>query len=378
MKFVISTQELNFLMRKIQNVIPAKATMPILSNVLVEAKNGMLTLIATDLTVGIRCTTEAKIMQEGSTTLPAKRFLQLIQELTAINVELETSAHHLTEIRSGASRFKINGMSGTEFPSFPDLSQAMRISLPQKDLKDLLFATSFAVSKEDNRYVLTGALMRIANQKIMLLGTDGKRLARAHLAVDIDPAFMGSYVIPIKAVEEMIRNLQETGAAHLYLMADKIGLDIGGVVIITKLLAGEYPDVSRVIPERSEATIALHREELISLLRQVDLFSVEGTHSVRFSFSDGELRLSANSPKVGEAKVSMPVNYQGPKIDIAFNSHFFLDILSHSKEKENIKIGLTNAFEPAVLTYENEKTAHEITDSTLFVLMPMRLSEIEA
>jgi DNA polymerase-3 subunit beta len=373
MKFVITTQELNYLINKIQNIVPLKATIPILSNFLIEASNDELVLTATDLTVGIRCHTEVKILEEGATTLPAKRLAQLIRELTTVNVEVSSNTHEMTTLVAGTSRFKLNGMSKEEFPSLPDLSHAHTFKIKQKDLKDLLYRTSFAVSKEDNRYVLTGLLMEIANSQVMFVGTDGKRLARAHAPIDIAPTFKNQSIIPLKAVEEMLKNLTEEGEAKISLMNDKIAIEINQTLLLTKLLSGDYPDISRVIPENSEIIVSLHREELTILLRQISLFTENHHHSVRFIFADGELKLTANTMDVGEGQVGMPVNYQGPKLEIAFNPGFFIDILRHCKE-EIVKLGLSDAYNPGVIT-DGEQTAKAKQASPLFVIMPMRLSE---
>lgn len=374
MKFVISTNELNYLISKCLNVVSQKPTIPILSNILIEAVNDELILTATDLMVGIRCYTEAKILEEGATTLPAKKFSQLIRELTSVNITITTNANEVTEIESDSSRFKLNGMSRNEFPSLPALSDAANFKISQADLKDMFFRTAFAVSREDNRYVLTGVYMHLANGEACFVGTDGKRLARAHLKVDIDPAFVSSYIIPLKAVEEIIKNLSDEGDATVYLMNDKIAVEASNTMIVTKLLSGDYPDIKRVIPESTETVVSLHREELMSLLRQVSLFMSENNHSVRFTFSDGELRLSANTMEIGEGKVSMPANYHGPKLEVAFNPNFFLDILRHSKG-ETVKMGVTDAYNPGIITDKEEDVPMVQASSPLFVLMPMRLNE---
>lgn len=374
MKFVISTQELNFLINKCLNVVPSKPTIPILSNFMIEAINDELIISATDLTVGIRCFTEAKILEEGATTLPAKRFAQLVRELTSVNVEINTNTNEVTEIVADSSRFKLHGMNKSEFPSLPNMSGATQFKIKQGELKSMLYRTAFAVSREDNRYVLTGVYLHIANGEATFVGTDGKRLARSHMAIDLDHTFTGSYIIPLKAVEEILKNLTDDQTATIYLMHDKIAVEATNTTIITKLLVGEYPDVNRVIPENSNTLVSLHREELMTLLRQVALFTTDSSHSVRFSFSDGELKLSANAMDVGEGKVSMPVNYQGQKLDIAFNPGFFLDILRHTGE-ETVTLGVTDAYNPGVITdHSNEQTKPAITRS-LFVLMPMRLNE---
>lgn len=373
MKFVISTQELNALISKIQNVVALKPTIPILSNFLIEAFNDELILTATDLTVGIRCQTEAKILEEGSTTLPAKRLAQLIRELTTINVEVSSNTNEVTTIVAGTSRFKINGMSKTEFPSLPDLTNTNAFQIKQSDLKDLFYRTSFAVSKEDNRYVLTGVLMQIAQQQATFVGTDGKRLARAFINVDVPSDFTCQCIIPLKAVDEILKNLTDDGDVKISLMPDKIAFEANQTRILTKLLSGDYPDVNRVIPEQAENIVTLHREELMTLLRQVSLFTADHHHSVRFTFIDGELKLTANTMDIGEGHVGMPVNYQGPKLEIAFNPGFFLDILRHCKE-ETVTMGLIDAYNPGLITDGQQTNGlHQV--SPLFVIMPMRLSE---
>lgn len=371
MKFVISKQELNNLISKLQNVVGQKTTIPILSNFLIEAVNDELVLTATDLTVGIRCFTDAKILEEGATTLPTKKFSQLVRELTCANLEIHSNSNEVTEIVANSSRFKLNGMNKDEYPTLPDTSGAIVFRIDQELLKDMFFRTAFAVSREDNRYVLTGVYMHISQGTATFVGTDGKRLSKAKVSIEIDPSFSGSYIIPLKAVEEITKNL-ESGTATVYLLQDKIAVDASNTMIITKLLTGEYPDVNRVIPESTETVVRLHREELMSLLRQISLFIEDTSHSVRFTFSNGELRLTANSMEIGEGKVMMPVDYHGDKLEIAFNPTFFLDILRHCKE-EIVSLGITDAYNPGVLT--DNDTPPNASANLLFVIMPMRLNE---
>lgn len=375
MKFVIATQELNYLINKCLNAVAQKSTIPILSNFLIEAINDELIITATDLTVGVRCFTEVKILEEGATTLPAKRFAQLIRELTSVNVEISSNDNEVTEIIANTSRFKLNGMNKNEFPALPNITDATHFKIKQSILRDVLYRTAFAVSREDNRYVLTGVCLQITGGTASFIGTDGKRLAKSQTPLNIDKSFQGTYVIPLKAIEEILKNLGEEGEATVFLMNDKIAVEASNTVIITKLLSGEYPDVNRVIPSQSGVTVNLHREELMTLLRQVSLFAAENNHSVRFTFSDGELKLSANTMEIGEGKVSMPVNYKGQKLEIAFNPNFFLDILRHSKH-ETIEMGITDSYNPGLISdcasAEEEKKEEQ---NSLFVLMPMRLSE---
>ena len=366
MKFVISKSEFVKLIGKIQNVVSQKAPIPILSNFLIEAANGELVLTATDLTVGVRCFAPAKIEEEGATTLPAKKVFQLVRELTAANVELLSTGNEVSQIRSGSSIFRMNGMSRNEYPSLPDLAGAVQFKIDQSILKSVLYRTAFSVSREDNRYVLTGVLCQIAEGHATFVGTDGKRLSKCKVAVDLDPSFSADCVIPLKAVEEITKTLTGEGQATVYLMSDKIAVEADDGVIVTKLLSGDYPDFNRVIPAESEISVDLHREELMTLLRQIALFTVDTSHSVRFSFSEGELFLTANNLEIGDGRVSMPVHYSGPKLEIAFNPNFFLDILRHCSN-ETVALGITDSYNPGVIS-DND------AENGVFVIMPMRLS----
>lgn len=365
MKFIISRNELGQLIRKIQNIIPQNATLPVLSHFLVEAADGELILTGTDLTVGSRCSTKAKIIESGSLSIPAKRFFQLVRELTDANIEVASCADQMVEIKAGSSRFRLNGMSRDEYPALPDLKEAVHFTMSSDLLKDLLYRTAFAVSKEDNRYVLTGVLMQIDAGKVIFVGTDGKRLAKTEAKIDFDDQFVGNYIIPLKAVDEILKSLGENQTVTIYLTSDKVAFQTENSIIITKLLAGEYPDFRQVISCSSNISLILHREELITLLRQVSLFTTDTSQSVRFTFEPGELFLTANSAEIGEGKVSMPVNYSGQKLEIAFNPSYFLDILRHSKD-ETVMLGISDSYNPGM-----------ITDSTnsLFIIMPMRLND---
>lgn len=373
MKFVIPTQELNFLINKCLNIVPPKPTLPILSNLLIETSNNELRITASDLTVGIRCYTEAKIIEEGAIAIPAKKFAPLIKELTSMNVEIQSGSNGIMEIISNSSRFKLLGMNPSEFPSLPMMTGATQIKMLEADFREILSRTAFAVSREDNRYVLTGILMRIDNGEATFVGTDGKKLARSQIPLKVDGHFKKDYILPLKAVDEMLKNLQGNGEATLMLLPDKIAIETSHSTLITKLLSGEYPDVSRIIPSQTKTNVSLHREELMSLLRQVALFTDEKNHSVKFAFTDGELRLTANTMDIGEGHVSMPVNYAGQKLEIAFNPNYFIDILRHS-HTETVNMAMTDPYNPGIITDMLSKEAHSAARS-LFVIMPMRLVE---
>lgn len=373
MKFLISHHELSALLNKLQGVVSRKPTVPILANFLVEATQEGVKITATDLSLSMRCTLETKIQEEGSTALPAHLFAPLMRELTVPHIELSTNKEEITEIAAGSSRFKLHGMKGKEFPSLPDLTGSLNFKISQQTLKDMLFRTTFAVSREDSRYVLTGVLMKLAKGLATFFGTDGKKLAQIYTTVDVDQEVKQECIIPLKAAEEIVKILISEELAVVYVMNDKIAVEANRTLIVTKLLSGEYPDASHVIPTSHTIQVALHREELISLLRQISLFTIDTNQAVRFSFSEGELLLVSNAMELGEGKVSTSIDYHGPHLEIAFNPGSFLDILRHCKS-EIIYLRLTDAYTPGIIL-ENDPKQDAPLPSPLFVIMPMRLSD---
>jgi DNA polymerase-3 subunit beta len=369
MKAVVSKSDLVAMIGKIQSIVASKPAIPILANILIEAMDDQVIVSATDLMVSMRCFMEAKVIEEGSISLPGKKFFHLIRELTSPQIKISASTSEIAEITTGTSVFKINGMNKAEFPQLPDMSGSPEVTIPSSVLKEMLSKTAFSAAREDSRYMLNGVQFTIADQKVSFIGTDGKRLAKSTTTCNAENQIRGQYVIPLKAVEEMIKNLDDSDApVSLSLAPDKISLETGSQTLITKLLSGQFPDVERVIPSNLAYQFSIHREELMALLRQISLFTSESSCSVRFSFETGQLHLSATSSDVGEGRVSMPVDFAGPRFDIAFNPYYLLDILRHTKD-ETFRIGLNDSHNPGL-----------ITDSTnaLFVIMPMRLNDAPA
>jgi len=236
--------------------------------------------------------------------------------------------------------------------------------MPSEALKEMLSKSAFAAAREDSRHVLNGVLMKVDKSNAVFIGTDGKRLAKVNTAVDLSDDHKHDYLIPLKAVEEIVKTIDNDQPVKISLTPDRVGIESDSTLLITKLLSGEYPDVERVIPTESEFKLTLHREELMALLKQVALFTTDKSHSVHFLLSPGELTLTANSSEIGEGKVSMAVDYSGENFEIAFNPFFFHDILRHSSD-ETVSFAVTTPHNPGL-----------ITDSTSanYVIMPMRLS----
>ena len=364
MKVLISRLELVNLIGKIQGVVSVKPTLPILGNILLEAMNDELILSATDLTVSLRVFCPAKVLEEGAITLPARRFFQLCRELTTPQLQIETTSPEVALVHAGTSHFKINGMHKSEFPSFPNFSDGKKVTLPSQQLKECLSRTAFAAARDDSKQIINGISLEIRSGLLTFIATDGKRVAKLSSPLSFTNEITECCILPLKAVEEMVKilDVKETNTV-LILMKERVALEVGSTLLVSKLLMGKYPDVNRIIPQKSPQPISLHRDELTSLLRQVSLFTTENNLAVRFTFLPGELHLSAMSGELGEGKVHMPVNYQGAKQDIAFNPHYFLDVLRHTAD-ETVYFDFTDPYNPGLLTDSS---------SAEFVIMPMRL-----
>jgi len=364
MKFRLSRSDLAALIGRVQNVISAKPTLPVLANILVEAMDDQILISATDLTVSMRVYFDATVDEEGAIALPARRFFQLIREMTSHDIDIECGAAEIAHIHAGTSHFKLNGMHKSEYPTLPDMDEGANLNLPSEQLKELLTKTSFACARDDSRHVLNGLLMVIEGNCLTFIGTDGKRLAKIHADLKEPIDLERRMIIPLKGIEEMIKILDADEKAQLSILHDRVALNVGSCSVITKLISGEYPDVNRVIPEESQMKkISVSRDELMTLLRQVSLFTTDEINSVRFLFSSGSLQLFAASGEIGEGKVSMPVTYSGDELEIAFNPHILLNLLKHLSD-ETFEFGLIDSYNPGLI---------KDSSNALFVVMPMRL-----
>jgi len=309
---------------------------------------------------------DATVSENGAITIPARRFFQLIRELNTEEIELRVTSENKVYISALTSEFSINGMDHSEYPKIPDLSGAGQFTIPINMLKELFTKSVFAAAKDDSRHVLNGVLMQIENSNATFIGTDGKRLARVNGMVEIDPTHQSNYLIPIKAVDEIVKTIGSDSTVKVSLTPEKIGVESSSMTIITNLLSGDYPDIERVIPKTSKIAVLLHREELMTLLKQVSLFTCDKSHSVQFHLEKGELTLTANSSDFGKGRVSMPIDYSGDPFDIAFNPFYFHDILKHCVD-ETVNFSITTPHNPGLIT--DSSTAN-------YVIMPMRLASV--
>ncbi len=369
MNLTISKEQIINGLQAVQNVVSTRTTLQILSNVLLRAEGDRLELTATDLDVTVACGVEAKITRPGATTVPVKKLFGIVRELTNLDIDIEVDEKNNCTVRSGPSFYKINGLSADEFPPLPKFKEEKKVVLRQETLKSMMKKTSFAISTDESRYVLNGIFLSLKDHKMTMVATDGRRLALVDEEIDVSEASQGEFIVPAKAVNELNRLLQDKGEVEIQYAENQASFTLkdekgSSILIISKLIEGNYPNYRQVIPAETKERVALVREEFLHALRRAEIMTSEKSNSVKLSFGKNKLEITANSPEVGEAKETLAINYKGPDIAIAFNPKYIIDPLN-ALVNDEIFIELIDELSPGVV---------KINGPFLYVVMPMRLT----
>ncbi|MEQ1858975.1 MAG: DNA polymerase III subunit beta [Chthoniobacteraceae bacterium] len=364
MKFSVSKEKLLEGLQVVQNVVSTRTTLPILSNVLLQADAAGVRLTTTDLDVGICGGIEAQVEKEGATTLPARRLASIVRELPAAEVVVEVDSKNVASIRCGQSFFKILGLPEEEFPPLPKFDGAKEFTLKQNDLRDGLRKTSYAISTDETRYVLNGILFSFKENKLTMVATDGRRLALVDIEVEFARSQEVEIIVPTKCVTELQRLVGGEGDLKMSVGENQVAFEVNGTLLISKLIEGNYPNYRQVIPGEAKERVTLEREQFFNAVHRVSLLASEKSNSVKLVFSKGNLEIAANTPDVGEARESLAVNYKGREFSIAFNPEFLQAPLRALPDDE-VFLDLIDEMSPGVI---------KVQTPFLYVLMPMRIS----
>lgn len=369
MKLAISKEQIINGLQTVQNIVTTRTTLPILSNVLLRADGSKLELTATDLDVTVSCAVEATVKEAGATTLPVKKLLGIVRELSAPELEIELDEKQIASLRSGPSYYKIHGIAAEEFPPQPKFEEVKRVAVPQEKLRSMLRKTSFAISLDETRFVLNGIFFSFKEQKLTMVATDGRRLALVEEEVELASGGEGEIIVPTKAVNELNRLLQTTGEAEMRFTENQVVFNLQAatgfpVLVISKLIEGNYPNYRQVIPPETKERVPLAREELLHALKRAEIMTSEKSNSVRMSFTKNNVTITANTPEVGEAREAMAINYKGRDMAIAFNPTYLMDPLK-ALDNDEVYLELIDELSPGIL---------KVNGPFLYVLMPMRMS----
>lgn len=364
MKFSLSKEKLLEGLQTVQGVVSTRTTLPILSNVLLQAEDGQLRFTTTDLDVGIRAAVETNLDKPGSTTLPARRLSTIINALPSGEITIEVDSKNIASIRCGQSFFKMYGLPEEEFPPLPKFEDAKTFTIRQKDLKDGLKKTAYAISNDDTRYVLNGILCSFKENKLTLVATDGRRLALVDIELEFPRSHETDVIIPTKAVNELQRLLHEDGDIKVSIGENQIAFEVNGTLLVSKLIEGNYPNYRQVIPNETKERVTLEREQFYNAVHRVSLLASEKSNSVKLTFGKNDLKIAANTPDIGEAHETLPIQYKGREFSIAFNPEFLMAPLKNLPDDE-IYLDLIDEMSPGLI---------KIQTPFLYVLMPMRIS----
>jgi DNA polymerase-3 subunit beta len=363
MKIVISKDAVMSGLQMVHGVVNVRPTLPVLSNVLFQAQDEKLWMTTTDLEVTMRCGVEAKVTKSGSTTLPARRLLSIIRELPADNIEVEIDEKNSASITCGAAFFKILGLPEDEFPAIPKYDGGTTFTVDQRVLKEMLQKTFYAASNDETRFILNGTFLSFKGNKLTLVATDGRRLALTEHEMEFPKESESEAIIPTKAVNELLRVLKDEGTVKIHMTKNQAGFEFNDVLLITKLIEGTYPNFKQVIPGQCEHRIPIEREVLLTALKRVALLTSDKASSVKLTFGKNKLKISAQSPDIGEAHETVAIKYTGKEMVVAFNPDYIMEPLRNLVTDE-IYIELTDELSPGVIKCDVP---------FIYVLMPMRV-----
>jgi DNA polymerase III subunit beta len=367
MELVVRKNDLLRELQLFQGIVERKNTIPILANVLIEAKGDEIRMLATDLEVALRSRCAATIAKSGSLTLPAKKLFEIVKALPETDVRIEEDKNG---VKVAADRFdsRMQTLPREDFPTLPEGTGKGRATLPRAALKEMVAKTQFAITGEDTRYFLNGAKFVLKPDSLTLVATDGHRLALVDVKADIGITEEIGVILPKKTLLELGKLLAEgegdilfeSGENHLF-------FEVGGRMLISRMIDGQFPAYERVIPKGNDKDIEFERERLTSAVKRVALLSNERSRAVKFEIEKGKVEVTSSSSEFGEAREQLPVDYAGTAMTISFNAQYVLDFLN-VVETDIVSLSLKDEVSQAVM----KPVGAQGYDYT-YVIMPMRI-----
>jgi len=367
MEILVRRSDLVKELQLVQGIVERKNSIPILSNVLVEADGERLRISATDLDVSLRCGCSAQVVRAGAVTLGAKKLYEIARSLPESDVRIDVQADAWATIECERVHFKIAGLPREDFPSLPDARPGKAIDIPAGVLAALIQRTAFAITAEDARYYLAGALLILEDGQAAMVATDGHRLAWAERKGELKAPEGVKVLVPRKAISELGRLIEGEESVGFQRADGHLLFTAGGRILASKMVEAQFPAYEKVIAVTGDKKLKLSRDALQSAIRRVSLLSSERNRAIRVALEDGRLELSASSPDLGEARESLSVDYTGDSVEIGFNAQYLLDFLSIAGT-DDVGLELRDAESQGLLRPLGDPD----TDDYRYVVMPMR------
>lgn len=366
MQIVLHKTNLVRELQLVQAIVERKNSIPILSNVLLETGEGEIRIAATDLDVSVRTVCPAEVKARGSVTLGAKKLYEIARSLPDEDVRLRVKEDSWTTIECGEVNFRVAGLPKEDFPSLPEPSTAVGVELPSSALKALIQRTQFAITAEDARYYLAGALLLLEPNSLAMVATDGHRLAFARSQTQLDIQTARRILVPRKAIVELGHLLDESPSVVLHDVENHLLFTVGDRLLASKLIEGQFPAFEKVIESKGDKSVSIERDRLAAAVRRVSLLSSERNRGIKLALSEGHLDLSSSSPDLGDARESLPVEYVGADVAIGFNAQYILDFCG-AVEGDRVVVELKDSDSQGVL-----RPAGDSEIDYRYIVMPMR------
>jgi len=370
MEFTVSRADLVRELNLSQGVVEKKTTIPILSNVLVEADGDRIHLTATDLELGIRCSCPARVKKSGGGTIPARRLLDYVRLLPDGDVQVKIQENHWASLVCGRSRTRIAGMSRESFPELPQMPETLA-EIPIGVLASMISKTIFAISAEESRFTLNGALLVLKKGTLIMVATDSHRLSMVESVGEL-PGVNAAYraLLPRKAMQELQKLAGEASPDAVVRFSgddNHLFFQLGERLLLSRKLTGNFPDYERVLPKEQPNSVTLEREELRGAIERVSQFSDERSRAIRVRVGSNEVKVHSSVSETGESEESIPVTYDGTAVEIGFNAQYMLDFLRAVGEPQ-----VSFLFKDPNSAGEL-RPAGEKPQNYRYVIMPMRI-----
>ena len=373
MEFTVSRQDLVKELTATQSVVERKTTIPILSNFLIEADGERLNITATDLDQAIRTSAPAKVKKPGACTIPARKLYDYIKLLPDGDISIKLLENHWVQIRSGRSNTKMVGMARANYPQVPEFPALPAVSISAVALKTLITRTIFAISNEESRYTLNGALLVIKAESLAMVATDGHRLSYVEKSNEQLEGISGEkrVLIPRKALQELQLLLANTDAERIEFADDEHTLffRVGHRTLSSRKLTGQFPNFEAVMPRDNTKFAVVRSSELSAAIQRVAQFADERSGAIRMKLEDNELKISANSNESGESEDTIDTPYSSEAISVGFNSGYILDFLKALDNAGEVRLEFKDAQSAGQMRPEDPDAEYKYR----YVLMPMRI-----
>jgi DNA polymerase III subunit beta len=369
MKLTITREQLQEGLVAVAASIPAKTTLPILSNILLEATKDGIRLSGTDLDIAVSTTVSASVDQEGAITLPARKLVEIVRELPSAAIRLTASGEQRVTIECGRSRFRLLGLPREEFPAFPTVKFEGGWRTSSKELQKLIGHVAFAASTEESRPTLNGVLWELRPERMRMVATNGHRLARMDVPTsETQGASQADLIVPPKALDQIRRLFDTDETVEIARSENHLGFRTSSTQIFTRLIEGPYPNYEQVIPRENDKAATADKAALTAALRRMSIVASDQTHRIRMAFANGSCKLSVQTPDLGEAQEELNVSYEGDPLEIGFNAAYLLEILKYIPTDE-----VRMTFKAPERAATCEPVGWDDPASYLALVMPLRL-----